>query len=582
MSYIDTIKSRLLISDIIGKKIKLIKSGNNFVGICPFHNEKTPSFFVNDIKGSYYCFGCFAHGDVFEFISQTESLSFQEVLKRLALVTGVDLFKSTDISAKNNKLFLALSLTTKWFIQKKKSVITYLNQRKISLKVIDKFKVGYAPYCGLREYLNSFGIEDEILIHIGLINKSFRDYFYNRLMFPIHDITGKVIGFGGRALSANQYPKYLNSSESKLFKKRKNLYGLDLALSEIRKKQHVFIVEGYMDVIALHQAGINNVVASLGTMISVEQIQSLWRFTKEISICMDGDNSGRYATTRIAKFILPILKLGYTLKFIILPKEKDPYDICNELEYKKEDILFCFNRYTELHSEYLWKYIVNSSNFQNYENSIPEKYSVLECRFMEYVNTISNSSIKRYYRDYFYTKISDLKKTRSLPIKIIETRYFYDKSSDAIEAEQNQAIILRIVIEFPEILNHAIFLEQFSYFEFTDIGMRKLQMYIIDLINNRNKFDRRVLLQELYQFDSKVIKLIFEKTNTLNSQLNEKKSAEIVWNNVILLKELNVLQKEKFKARLGGNFNLEKRLIEQIRQIEHSIQKIQMMFVKNR
>ncbi|UIP92943.1 DNA primase [Wolbachia endosymbiont of Anopheles demeilloni] len=576
MDHIDIIKSKLLLSDIVGKKVRLIKRGDSFVGLCPFHNEKTPSFSVSNVKGLYYCFGCSAHGDAFEFISQTEGLSFKEALKKLASVADVELPKNLSFAKENDKLFSALNLAVNWFTQKNQGVVDYLKQRKISLKIIDKFRIGYAPRSGLKEYLNSSGIKDEILIDVGLINKNSRDYFYDRLIFPIHNITGKVIGFGGRALNSEQQPKYLNSPESQLFKKRENLYGLNLALSEIRKKQHIFVVEGYMDVIALHQAGISNTVAPLGTAISAEQIKNLWRFAKEISICMDGDSAGCHAAIRIAEFVLPILEPGYTLKFVTLPSNKDPYDICNELEYKKEDVLSALDRSTELHSEYLWHHIVNSS-LQSYKNLTPEKYSILEHKFMKYVNAIGNSSIRRYYRDYFYNKVSELRRNFKKLIfnsKATKGEYLYNKSPELIEAEQNQAIILRIAVEFPEILNRPIFFEQFSHFEFTN-EMKKLQQCVINMVTSESNFNKEILLQE-----SSVIKFIFEKTSVLNSQLNEKRSAETVWNNIILRKELNVLQEEKIKARLGGNFDLEERLIEQIKQIEDSIQEMQMEFIQ--
>nr|WP_240991873.1 DNA primase [Wolbachia endosymbiont of Glossina morsitans morsitans] len=469
MDHIDIIKSKLLLSDIVGKKVRLIKRGDSFVGLCPFHNEKTPSFSVSNTKGLYYCFGCSASGDVFEFISQTEGLSFKEALEKLASVTGVELPKNLSITKGNNKLFLALDLAANWFAQKNQSVVDYLKQRKISPKIIDKFKIGYAPSSGLKEYLNSSGIEDKILIDIGLVNKNFHDYFYDRLIFPIQSIAGRVIGFGGRALSSEQQPKYLNSPESQLFKKRENLYGLNFALSEIRKKQHILVVEGYMDAIALHQAGISNAVAPLGTAISAEQIKNLWRFAKEISICMDGDSAGRHAATRVAELALPILEPGYTLKFVTLPSNKDPYDICNELEYKKEDVLIALDHSTKLHSEYLWHHIIDS-NLQNYEKLAPEKYSILEHKFMEYVNTISNSSIRRYYRDYFYNKASELRSSFKKQIFNSKTRatkgeYLHNKSPELIEAEQNQAVILRIAVEFPEIFEPSYFIfEQFSHF----------------------------------------------------------------------------------------------------------------------
>ncbi len=585
MDHIDIIKSKLLLSDIVSKKVRLIKRGDSFVGLCPFHNEKTPSFSVSNTKGLYYCFGCSASGDAFEFISQTEGLSFKEALERLASVTGVELPKSLSITKEDNKLFLALDLAANWFAQKNQGVVDYLKQRKILPEIIDKFKIGYAPSSGLKEYLNSSDIEDKILIDIGLVNKNFHDYFYDRLIFPIYNIAGRVIGFGGRALSPEQQPKYLNSPESQLFKKRENLYGLNFALSEIRKKQHIFVVEGYMDTIALHQAGISNAVAPLGTAISAEQIKNLWRFAKEISICMDGDSAGRHAATRVAELALPILEPGYTLKFVTLPSNKDPYDICNELEYKKEDVLTALDHSTKLHSEYLWHHIIDS-NLQNYEKLAPEKYSILEHKFMEYVNTISNSSIRRYYRDYFYNKASELRSSFKKQIFNSKTgatkgEYLHNKSPELIEAEQNQAIILRIIIEFPEILHHPIFFEQFSHFEFTNAEMKNLQQHVIDLTDSGSEPNKEVLLQELEQFNiDEVIGFIFEKTSVLNSQLSERKSAEIVWNNIVLLKELNALRKERTEARLSGNLDLEERLIEQIEQIESNIQEMQMEFIE--
>ncbi|MDD9331774.1 MAG: DNA primase [Wolbachia sp.] len=582
MDHIDIIKSKLLLSDIVSKKVRLTKRGDNFAGLCPFHHEKTPSFSVSNTRGLYYCFGCSAYGDAFEFISQTEGLSFKEAVERLAPIAGVELPKNLNIIKEDNKLFSALSLSANWFFQKNQSILGYLKQRNISSEIINKFKIGYAPSSGLKEYLNSVGIEDKTLIDVGLKNKNFRDYFYDRLMFPIYNVTGKVIGFGGRVFNSKQQPKYLNSPESQLFKKKENLYGLNFALSEIRKKQHIFVVEGYMDVIALHQAGISNTVAPLGTAISAEQIKNLWRFAKEISICMDGDSSGYNAAIRVAELALPILEPGYTLKFVTLQSNKDPYDICNELEYKKEDVLTALNHLTKPHSEYLWYHII-TSNLQNYDEFVPEKYSILEHEFMEYVNAISNSSIRRYYRDYFYNKIGELrnnsrKQTFSYKTRVTKGDYFHNKSPELIEAEQNQAIILRIAMEFPEILGHPISFEQFSNFEFTDQEKRKLQQRMVDIISKDIKLNQEVLLQQFEQ--ANLIRYIIEKTSVLNSQLKDRKSAEIMWNNIVLLKELNSLQKEKTAARLIGNFDLEERLIEQIKRIEDNIQEIQMEFIQ--
>jgi DNA primase len=580
MDYIDIIKSKLLLSDIVGKKVRLTKRGDSFVGLCPFHHEKTPSFSVTNTKGLYYCFGCSAYGDVFEFVSQTEGLSFKDAVTRLASVAGVELPQNLNVKKEDNKLFLALDLATNWFLQRNQEVVNYLTQRNISPEMISKFKVGYAPSFGFKEHLNALGIEDKVLAEVGLINKNFRDYFYDRLIFPICNIAGKTIAFGGRVLNSEQQPKYLNSPENQLFKKKENLYGLNFALSEVRQKQNVFVVEGYMDVIALHQAGISNAVAPLGTAISAEQIKGLWKFTKEISICMDGDSAGRNAAVRVAKLVMPMLEPGYTLKFVTLPSNKDPCDICNELEYNKKDILTTLNYFTKLHSEYLW-HNITGNNTQDYD--APEKYSVLEYKLMEYVNAISNSSIRRYYRDYFYNKTrelrSDLKKqTFNSRTKAAKGEYLHNKSPEFIEEEQKQTIILRVSIEFPEILSHPMFFEQFSNFEFIDVDMKILQQHIVGIVSEKTSLNKETLLQELEQFE--IIKCIFEKTKVLNSQLNERKSAENVWNNIVLRKELNSLEKEKIAARLSGNFDLEEKLIIQIKRIENNMQEMQMDFIQ--
>ncbi|MDN5248325.1 MAG: DNA primase [Wolbachia endosymbiont of Tyrophagus putrescentiae] len=579
MDYINAIKSKLLLSDIVGRKVKLRKRGNNFVGLCPFHHEKTPSFSVSNIKGLYYCFGCSAHGDIFEFISQTEGLSFKDVAKKLASMAGVELPTNFNAIKEYKGLFTALDLATSWFARKNQEVLSYLEQRKISPEMVNKFKIGYAPKSGLKEHLNSLGIEDKILVEVGLMNRNSNDYFHSRVMFPIHDVAGRTIAFGGRALNSEHHPKYLNSPENQLFKKKDNLYGLNFALSEIHKKQHVFVVEGYIDVIALHQTGISNTVAPLGTAISVEQIKNLWNLTKEVSICMDGDSAGYNAAIRVAKLVLPILEPGYTLNFVTLPREKDPYDVCSQLEYNKEAVLSLLNHSTKLHSEYLWEYVV-SNGLQN--SNTPEKYSILEYRFMECVNAIRNTNIKKYYRDYFYTKISELRgnfKKRGYNRKT-NNECFHNKSPELIETEQNQTIILRIAIEFPEILNHPIFFEQFSIFEFNDQNMKKLQQCVVDIISEKTILNKETLLQNLerYRVDT-VVNLICEKTKILNSQLSKRVSAEAVWNNIMLLKELNALKKEKVKARLSGNFDLEENLITQIKRVEDNMQEMQMEFI---
>ncbi|UWI83186.1 DNA primase [Wolbachia endosymbiont of Howardula sp.] len=581
MNYIAEIKSKLLLSDIIGQKVGLIKRGESFIGLCPFHHEKTPSFFVSNIKGVYHCFGCYAHGDAFEFISQTEGLTFIQSIEKLSYIVGLERPKDFNIFNHNKQLFAILNVSANWFAQNTQDIMHYFHQRNISSDIIKKFNIGYAPEIGLKEFLHSLGIQNDILLDIGLIKKSYDVYFRKRVIFPIYDHIGRVVGFGGRVLNAEQHPKYLNSPESKIFKKKEHLYGLHFALHEIRKQQTLFVVEGYMDVLALHQAGISNSIASLGTMLSKCQIQTLWQFSKEIAICMDGDIAGQAATIRIAELALPILTPGYTLKFITLSQDKDPYDICNDTKYNPAKILHLFDQSTKFHSEFLWHYIVSNNIYDN-EKLTPEKYSVIEYQCMKYINNISNKSIKRYYKDYFYHQVHEL--SRNCKNNNIIRTYakekcsenFLNKSPALIESEHHQALILRIVIEFPEILNNLRFFEHFSLFIFTETNMKRLQQDIVHMMNMKKE-----LHPNQFDHQSEIIKYILNKTYLLNNQLKERISAESVWNNVILLSELHALKKEKIQARINGHFDLEQKLIVQIKQIESNIQDQQMSLIHN-
>ncbi|XGA08682.1 MAG: DNA primase [Wolbachia endosymbiont of Xenopsylla cheopis] len=586
MDYTELIKSRLLPSNIIGKKVKLTKKGTNFVGLCPFHHEKTPSFTVNDGKGFYYCFGCGASGDVFEFVCKTEGLNFKEAVESLAQMTGVQLPEKryNQDSSKNNDMTKVFDLAADWFIHKLHSnelALDYLRQRKISLDMIKKFKIGYAPNNGLKEYLSAQGIKDEV---IGLINKN-GDYFRSRIMFPIWNMTGKIIAFGGRILDDKMQPKYLNSPESILFKKRESIYSINFALNEIRKKQQVFIVEGYTDVIALFQAGITNVVAPLGTAISTWHIESLWNIAQEIFVCMDGDNAGHTAALRVASLALSILEPGKLLKFVILPSGYDPYDICNSYNYNSEEILSLLEDKAKLHSEFLWDYEINSSTFIT-SSSAPEKYAMLENRLMHYINDIKNSSVKKYYKNFFYNKIRFLQTKQGVKstknFKMTKEECLYDKLPSLVEQEQNQTAILRIAIEFPEVLDDPILFEQFADFNMTNKDVYKLQQHIIDIKSKINcKLSKETLIEELEKSKvADIVQYITEKTKLLHSQLSNYESAKTIWYNIMLFRELSILKEEALQARISGNLGNQDCLARQIELIETEQRKMQMDIIK--
>lgn len=339
---VEEVRQRNDIVDVIGNYVKLQKKGSSYMGLCPFHNEKSPSFSVSGQKQMYHCFGCGVGGNVFTFIMEYENYSFVEALKMLAERAGVDLpevkyseeaKRQADI--KGQLLEINKEAAKYYFYQLKKEqgahALKYLTDRELSHDTIVKFGLGYSNKTSndLYLYLKNLGYSDDILRQSGLITydekRGIYDKFWNRVMYPIMDANNKVIGFGGRVMGEGT-PKYLNSPETKVFDKSRNLYGLNLA--RVSRKPNMIICEGYMDVIALHQAGFNNAVASLGTAFTGLQANLLKRYTKEVLITYDSDAAGTKAALRA----IPILKeAGLSTRVINMKPYKDPDEFIKAL-----------------------------------------------------------------------------------------------------------------------------------------------------------------------------------------------------------------------------------------------------------
>ena len=336
---IEKVRDASDIVDIISGYIPLKKSGSNYVGLCPFHNEKTPSFTVSDTKEFFHCFGCGEGGDVIAFIMKRENLSFPEAVKFLADKAGIIIEerkpKDNKYLEEKNRGYEINKVAARFFydnLTKNKVALEYLYKRKISSKVIRQFGLGYAldNWSALFNYLKSKGYKEEEISKVGLIRKKstndgYYDIFRNRIIFPIIDVRGRVIGFGGRVLD-NSMPKYLNSQETYIFSKGNNLYGLNL-LSKLSDRKRIIIVEGYMDVISLFNHGINYAVASLGTALTEQQGKLLKRYGQNIYICYDTDEAGIKATL---KAIEVLRKLDVDPKIVILDDYKDPDDFLKE------------------------------------------------------------------------------------------------------------------------------------------------------------------------------------------------------------------------------------------------------------
>ena len=347
-SSVDQIKSKIDIVSLVGSYIKLEKAGANYKCRCPFHNEKTPSFFVSPDRGSYYCFGCHAKGDIFTFVQDFEKLDFVGALKILADRAGVDL-DSYSKSEKTEKQRLHSVLEQAVFFYEKKlsenkQALDYLTSRGLTEKTIKEFRIGYSTleWRELFEYLNSKDVSISDMEKVGLIKRkeggtsTHYDTFRGRIMFPINDSSGRVVGFSGRILVSDDpstysgqvnAPKYLNSPETVLFNKSEILFGLDKAKKDIRLKDYSILVEGQMDLVMMHQAGITNTVASSGTALTENHLVKLQRFSNRIIVAYDGDTAGFRASDRSSQIAL---RLGMELKIAQMPVGKDPADLAKD------------------------------------------------------------------------------------------------------------------------------------------------------------------------------------------------------------------------------------------------------------
>lgn len=346
-SFIQDLLNRVDIVDVVDKSVPLKKAGANYSACCPFHNEKSPSFTVSPTKQFYHCFGCGAHGTAIGFMMEYQGLSFVEAIHELAKNIGMTVpQESRDLDKPAPKVVVGLqeslqqaTVYYKAELKKSQRAIDYLKTRGLSGQVAARFQIGYAP-AGWQNLQNIFPqYESEVLTIAGLIveNEQGRRYdrFRDRIMFPIHDQKGQVIGFGGRVINPEDTPKYYNSPETPLFQKGHELYGLFLARRAIRDAGRALVVEGYMDVVALAQYGIDYAVAALGTATTPYHINKLMRQTDEIVFCFDGDNAGRTAAWRATMNALPALTDGLKLSFLFLPNEHDPDSYVREFGKEK-------------------------------------------------------------------------------------------------------------------------------------------------------------------------------------------------------------------------------------------------------
>src|SRR3954452_19233866 len=402
-SFLDELRARTVLSAVIAPTVKLTRAGREWKACCPFHNEKTPSFTVNDDKGFYHCFGCGAHGDAIRFLTDQRGLPFMDAVKELAAKAGLDVPapdpKAQERAERAASLTDVMGAVQKWYAEQLHGIAgaearEYLKRRGIDQGQIARFGIGLAPDSrnALKRALAHLG--EESLIETGMLIKPDEgetyDRFRGRLMFPVRDARGRVIAFGGRILGEGE-PKYLNSPDTPLFDKGRPLYNVDLASPASRSARRLIVVEGYMDVIGLARAGIAEVVAPNGTAVTEAQLERLWRLDPSPILCFDGDSAGRKAAVRAALRALPHIAPERTLRFVELPAGQDPDDVVRN---GGSEAFEAFLASPEPLDARLWRHELDAAPL-----TTPEARAGLRQRLIEHAQTIGDPALRQLYRD---------------------------------------------------------------------------------------------------------------------------------------------------------------------------------------
>ena len=424
-NFLQEIKNRISVSDVVGRKVKLQRRGREFVGLSPFKPERTPSFTVNDDKQFYHCFSTGKHGSVFDFLMETEGLSFLESVEALARQAGLQMPQNDPKSAEKARRQASLIDVTQaaatWFgEQLAKShaaqARSYLEKRGVSDALVREFGLGFAPGArrGLVEYLQARDVTIDMIVEAGLAIKpddggAPYDRFRDRIIFPIQDARGRVIAFGGRAMQADARAKYLNSPETPLFHKSSVLFNFARARQPAYDTKSVLVAEGYMDVIGLARAGIDHAVAPLGTAITEEQIRLLWRLAPEPVMCLDGDQAGLRAAYRAIDRALPLLTAGYSLRFAMLPAGKDPDDLV--AEGGAEAVQNVIGRALSM-IDLLWEREVETAPWDT-----PERAAALKKRLRAAVQQINDADVRALYAQEIKTRLDRLLGEQGVPYR---------------------------------------------------------------------------------------------------------------------------------------------------------------------
>ena len=475
--FLDELRSRICLSDVVGRKVQWdLRKSNQARGDmwapCPFHQEKTASFHVDDNKGFYYCFGCQAKGDAIGFIKETENVNFIEAVEILASEVGLQMPefdpKSKEKADRNKILLEIMEQSVNFFrltlnSKQGKHALEYLKKRGLYADAIERFEIGFAPadQTILTQKLIDKGYDLDAIIETGMSAKSdegnrIYDRFRGRIMFPIRDSRGRCIAFGGRSLDPAARAKYLNSPETPLFDKGSNLYNLVSARSAVGRGEPLIVTEGYMDVIALDSGNFNGAIAPLGTAITEKQLQLMWRISPEPIIALDGDKAGLRAAYRLIDLSLPLLKTGKALRFSIMPEGKDPDDLIrNEGASSFKNLIDEAVPMVDL----IWRRETEGKSFDS-----PERRAGLDKSLSDVIELIKEKNLKNHYRDALFQArrqffgIQNTRKTefrsnsRLMPQSNTKSSFLVAADEKTVSAQIRESTIIAVLMTFPELI----------------------------------------------------------------------------------------------------------------------------------
>ena len=540
--YLDEIKTRLKVSTVVSKTVSLKKRGKEFVGLSPFKNEKTPSFTVNDEKEFYHCFATSEHGNIFDFVMKIQNLKFGEAVKHLAQLAGMQPYLFSKQDEEREKKWKDYQLIFSQYVDfyhnellKNESYSIardYLKNRSLTKEEVKKFKIGYVEKNPnfFEKLKNNFS--EQTLVETGLFyldekKKIYVERFRGRLIFPINNISGQPIALGGRIIENLDYlAKYINSPETNFFKKGSNLYNLDLARKLSNKINHIYLVEGYMDVVGLSKNGIDNAVANLGTSLTDKQIFTLNQFFDDIIICFDGDESGYKAALRAAENSIKELKPEKQISFLFLPNKEDPDSFLNK-NGKANFIDFAKQSKLSIH-QFIF------SHYKKQTENNPSSLAIFEKKLRSIVNTIKDDFIKKYVLEYFLEKIEELtphsnqnkkkffvKRTKSLDT----TKKHYNESQSLTGVELKEFSLLFLIMNNLNLLQANVHLIE-NIKLFTEVNKK-----IFELIIEKLKSGDEITIDNLEldnQFIEKINKFAPIKHILKNQAGNDQKIIELL------------------------------------------------------